>query len=100
MAAALNSKVVLLVKVFLALGLHLVGSVLSVPESSRREAGAGDFALLDDRGRVTKGQRRQVLGKRGPSADEVVLVQVLRQGEGCRHDAFDELSKHWRSVEI
>ena len=92
-AAALKAEVVLFVKVFLVLHLYSVGSVLSVLESRRREAGAGDFALLEDRRRVGKGQRRQVLGKRGAFADKVELEQFLRMGEGC-HDAFEELLEH------
>ena len=98
-AAALKAEVVLFLKVFLMLRLHSVGSVLSVPESRRAEAWAGDSAMLDGRGRVAKGQRGQVLGERGACADEVELEQFLRPGEGCK-DAFEELVEHCCSVEM
>ena len=98
-AAALKAEVVLFLKVFLMLRLHNLGSALSVPASRRAEAGAGDSALLDGKGRVAKGQRGQVLGKRGACADEVELEQFLRPGEGCK-DAFEELVEHCCSVEI
>ena len=102
MAAALKAELILLVKVLLVLGLLSVSSVLSMPESCRGEAGAGDFTMLDGRGRVDKGQRRQVFGKRVAFANEVVLGHFLRTGKG-RHEAFhafEELSEHCRLVEI
>ena len=98
-AAALQAEVILLVEVFLVLSVQQLSSMLSVSEGRRAEAGAGDFAMLASRGRVAKGQRRQVLGKRSSSANEVELEQFLRTGEGC-HDAFDELFEHCSSVEI